>query len=383
MPHKPRLLTGDTPTGKLHLGHWVGSLENRVAMQADYDCFFILANLHAFTTRADRSQEIRQNVMDIILDYLSVGIDPKQSSIFLQSDVPAIAELTVIFSMLVRENYTKNNPTIKAEIRDKGLSDSNLLMGFLLYPVGQAADILSFCPDIVPVGEDQLPHVEKTWDIARKFNQMYCGVDSHIDDEQYVDAGGLFPIPKVKLGRVKRLVGIGKPDADGNLLKMSKSLGNAILLSDTPDEIRKKIRGMYTDPNRVRVTDPGKVEGNPLWALSDAFIKDTNWLEEKKEAYRLGQVGDKECKEKLTDAIIALTDPMRARRAEYEGNDDLIIDVLRQGTARANAVAEQTLAKAKKYIGQSFMTRDLKIHLTDEEHHFLRRLWKRLRHVWG
>ena len=282
MADKPRLLTGDTPTGKLHLGHWVGSLENRVMMQSDYDCFFIIANMHAFTTRADRSKEIRESVIEITKDYLAAGIDPNNSTIFLQTDVPAIAELTYLFSMLVTYPRLMRNPTTKSEIQDKNLGD-NYPFGFLLYPVGQAADILCFRPDVVPVGEDQEPHLELTREIARRFNQMYCGVDSHIEDNAYVEAGGLFPIPYAKLGREKRLVGTGGPDEKtGRLLKMSKSLNNAIFLSDDADTIRDKVRKMYTDPKRLKKTDPGTIENNPLWMFIDTFVSDSKWIEEKK-----------------------------------------------------------------------------------------------------
>ena len=198
MTQKPRLLTGDTPTGKLHLGHWVGSLENRLHMQKDYDCYFIIANVHAFTTRMDRPAEIHQSVLDITLDYLAAGIDPKQSTICLQSEIPAIAEMTFFFSMLIPYPRLMRNPTIKDEIRDKGLGD-NYSFGFLLYPVGQVADILVFRPEVVPVGEDQIPHLEMTREVARRFNQVYCGVDSHTEDKDYLQKGGLFPIVETKL----------------------------------------------------------------------------------------------------------------------------------------------------------------------------------------
>jgi tryptophanyl-tRNA synthetase len=226
MIKKPRLLTGDTPTGRLHLGHWVGSVENRVALQDDYDCYFIIANVHAFTTRADKPADIRQSVIDIATDYLAAGIDPARSTMFIQSEIPAIADLTFFFSMLISYPRLMRNPTIKDEIRDKGLGD-NYSFGFLLYPVGQVADILAFRPEIVPVGEDQIPHLEMTREVARKFNQIYCGVDPHTEDKDYISQGGLFPVVDVKLGRAKRLVGINGPDANGNLLKMSMILASA------------------------------------------------------------------------------------------------------------------------------------------------------------
>ena len=347
MTQKPRLLTGDTPTGKLHLGHWVGSLENRVKLQDQYDCYFIIANIHAYTTRAEKPLEIQQSVKDIMLDYLSVGIDPERSTIFLQSEIPAIAELSFLFSMLIPYPRLMRNPTIKDEIRDKGLGD-NYSCGFLLYPIGQVADILAFKPDIVPVGEDQIPHLEMSRELARKFNQVYCGVDSHTDDSAYLSEGALLPIIEPLVGRIKRLVGTGAPNEHGQLLKMSKSLNNAILLSDSPDDIKQKVMRMYTDPNRLRPTDKGTVENNPLWIFHDVFNRNTDWITQAKARYRNGQIGDVECKKQLIDVLIALTDPFRARRATYEKNMDYVMEILKQGTEKANAVAENTLLDVKK-----------------------------------
>src|SRR5204862_7057980 len=232
-------------------------------MQNEYECFFLIANKHAFTTRADRADEIRQSVIDVATDWLAVGIDPNVSTMFVQSEVPAIDELTFFFAMLLPFNRVMKNPTIKDEIRDKGLGDT-YPFGFPLYAVGQCADILAFRPAVVPVGEDQLPHLEMMREVARRFDQVYCGVDSHTDDADYVARGGLFPIVQPRLVRVKRLVGTGGPGPSGELLKMSKSLDNAIFLSDAADVVQKKVMGMYTDPGRLKATDPGKVEGNPL-----------------------------------------------------------------------------------------------------------------------
>src|SRR3990167_8488246 len=314
---KPRLLTGDTPTGCLHLGHWVGSVENRVALQKDYDCYFIIANVHAFTTRMDKPQDIHQSVLDILLDYLAVGIDPSQSTIFLQSEVAAIAALTFFFSMLIPYPRVMRNPTVKDEIRDKKLGD-NYPFGFLLYPVGQTADILAFRPEIVPVCEDQVPHIEMTREVARRFNQLYCHVDPHTEDADYLKKGGLFPIVDVKLGRSKRLVGIGAPTAEGSLLKMSKSLNNAIFLSDDPDTIKKKVMAMYTDPNRLKPTDKGTIENNPLWIFHETFNPDKQWVQEAEDRYRAGAIGDVECKKKLIEVLVALVDPIRLRRQAFE-----------------------------------------------------------------
>src|SRR5690349_6695296 len=237
-----RILTGDTPTGKLHLGHYVGSLENRLALQAnpEYDCYWLIANKHAFTTRADRPDEIRQSVIDVATDWLAVGIDPDRSTMFIQSEVPAIDELTFFFAMLLPFSRVMRNPTLKEEIRDKGLGDA-YPFGFPLYAVGQCADILAFRPALVPVGEDQLPHLEMTREVARRFDQLHCGVDPHTADADYVARGGLFPVIEPKLGRVKRLVGTGGPGPNGELLKMSKSLDNAIYLGDGPDVVQKKV----------------------------------------------------------------------------------------------------------------------------------------------
>jgi len=350
---KPRLLTGDTPTGRLHLGHWVGSLENRVAMQDDYDCFFLLANAHAFTTKVDQPKAIRDSVFEITLDYLAAGIDPTKSCVFIESDVPAIYELATWFSMLIPYPRLMRNPTIKDEIRDKKLGH-NYSMGFLWYPILQVADILAFCADVVPVGEDQVPHLELAREVARRFNQMYCGVSSHTDDAAYVKAGGIFPVFECKLGRVQRLVGLGGPSDNGQLLKMSKSLNNAILLSDDPDVIRKKVMSMYTDPNRLRASDPGTVEGNPLWVFHDTFNPDKSWVEETKEKYRAGSIGDVDCKKRLIEVLVALLEPMQARRAVYEKDKAQVLDVLRQGAEKANEVAQVTLGRVKKAVHQSF-----------------------------
>jgi tryptophanyl-tRNA synthetase len=358
-PSKPRLLTGDTPTGKLHIGHWVGSLENRLQLQGQYECYFLIANKHAFTTRADRPEEIRQSVLEIATDWLAVGIDPAQSAMVIQSEVPAIDELTFFFSMLVPFNRVMRNPTLAEEIRDKNLGDK-YPFGFPLYAVGQVADILAFRPAVVPVGEDQLPHLEMAREIARRFDQLYCGVDSHTQDKDYVQAGALFPIFEPKLGRVRRLVGTGAPGPSGQLLKMSKSLNNAIFLADDADVVRKKVMSMYTDPQRIRATDPGTVENNPLWIFQDAFNSDAAWVAEQKEAYRQGKVGDVTIKKNLVETLNALLEPIRVRRRQFEQRPDDVWDILKQGTARANEMAEQTLALAKAAMKQDYFPRELR-----------------------
>ncbi|OGT32511.1 MAG: tryptophan--tRNA ligase [Gammaproteobacteria bacterium RIFCSPHIGHO2_02_FULL_39_13] len=342
---KPRLLTGDTPTGKLHLGHWVGSLENRIQLQDDYDCYFLIANPHAFSTKAEKPQEIHDSVLDIALDYLAAGIDPKKSCVFLESSIPAIFELATYFSMIISYPRLMRNPTIKDEIRDKQLGD-HYSMGFLWYPILQVADILAFRADVVPVGEDQAAHLELTRETARKFNQLYCGVDA--------EAGGLFPIPAILLGRTKKLIGLGAPTADGNLLKMSKSLNNSILLSDDADTVRQKIMTMYTDPKRMRATDPGTVENNPLWIFHTIFNADKKWVEEAKQKYRHGQIGDVECKKKLIECIVALLEPMHKHRKELSGSKDFVLHVIREGAEKANEVANKTLCETKEFLRQIF-----------------------------
>lgn len=355
---KLRLVSGDTPTGKLHLGHWAGSLETRLALEETYDCYFIIANVHAFTTRAEHPKEIRQNTLDIALDYLSIGFNPQRSCIFIQSEVPAIAELTWFFSMLLSFPRVMRNPTIKEEIRNKNLGD-NYPFGFLLYPVGQIADILAFRPELVPVGEDQVAHLEMARECARRFNQLYCGVPAETEDKDYVAKGGLFPIIQPKLSRAKRLVGTGGPNSNGVLPKMSKSLNNAIFLSDDIDTIAKKVMGMYTDPKRLRASDPGSTENNPLWIFHEVFNNDKKWVEENAIRYRQGEIGDKACKEKLIEVLVALTQPIRERRRLYEKDPGEILKILRQGTERANELAEDTLKKVKMAMQQDFFNRQL------------------------
>lgn len=364
MTSRKRILTGDTPTGKLHLGHYVGSVENRLALQnsGEYDCYFIIANKHAFTTRAEKPDDIRASVIEIATDYLACGIDPNKSTMFIQSEVPAIDELTFFFSMLIPFNRVMRNPTLAQEIKDKELGDK-YPFGFPLYAVGQCADILAFRPELVPVGEDQIPHLELTREVARRFNQIYCNVDPHTEDKGYLKAGGILPIIEPKLGRVKRLVGLGAPGPDGNLLKMSKSLNNAIFLADDADTVQKKIMGMYTDPKRLRVSDPGETDPakNPLWAMHETFNHDTAWVDEHRDLYKNGKIGDVAIKKKLIEVINTLIEPIRSRRKQFEARPDDVLDALRTGTSKANAIAEETLAMAKKAMRQDYFGRTLSI----------------------
>jgi tryptophanyl-tRNA synthetase len=352
MAEKPRILTGDTPTGQLHLGHWVGSLENRVALQDSYDCYFLIANMHAFTTRADKPDEIRRSTLEIVKDWIACGIDPERSTFVLQTEIPAIAELTWYLAMLLPFNRVMRNPTLKTELDDKGLGD-NYSFGFPMYSVGQCADILIFRPELVPVGEDQLAHIEPCREVARRFNQIYCGVDPQTEDADYEQAGGLFPIPQGKVGRVARLIG-----TDGKL-KMSKSLNNAIFLTDEFKQIKKKLGGLYT--GRVDMNEPGDIN-NALFQYVRAFIHDEARVAELETKYAAGDnIGDGHIKVEVAEHIDKLLAPMRERRADLAGEkgDEKILQLLRVHTRKANAAAEETLYRAKQAMKLDFGPREL------------------------
>lgn len=349
---KPRILTGDTPTGQLHLGHWVGSLENRVKLIDDYECFFLIANMHAFTTRADKPDDIRRSTLDIVKDWIACGMDPERSTFVLQTEIPAIAELTWYLAMLLPFNRVMRNPTLKTELDDKGLGD-NYSFGFPMYSVGQCADILIFRPELVPVGEDQLAHIEPCREVARRFSQMYCAVDPQTEDDDYVNAGGLFPIPEGKVGRVARLIG-----TDGKL-KMSKSLNNAIFLTDTFKQIKKKLGGLYT--GRIAMDEPGDIN-NSLFQYVRAFIDDADRVAELEKKYAEGDnIGDGHIKVEVAEHIDKLLEPMRERRAGFEGEagDEKVLQILREHTQRANDAAEETLYLAKQAMRLDFGIREL------------------------
>lgn len=348
---KPRILTGDTPTGRLHLGHYVGSIESRLRLQDRYDCYFLIANMHAFTTRADKPDEIRASTIEIVKDWLACGIDPETSTLVLQTEVPAIAELTWFLAMLLPFNRVLRNPTLKTEIEDKGLGDS-YSFGFPMYAVGQCADILIFRPELVPVGEDQVAHIEPCREVARRFNQYYCGVDPKTEDDDSVGAGGLFPIPRAEVGRVGRLPGV-----DGR--KMSKSLNNAIYLSDSAKEIKKKVGQIFT--GRQSMTEPGDTT-NLLFDYVRAFIHDAGRVAELERRYSTGDnIGDGHVKAEVSEAIEAIVGPIREKRAAYDtpAGEAKILEIIRDGTRRANAVAEETLFEAKKAMRLDFGPRTL------------------------
>lgn len=323
---KKRILTGDRPTGKLHLGHFVGSLQNRVKLQDEYDQFVMVADVQALTDNFDNPQKVRDNIKELVLDYLAVGIDPSKTTIFIQSLIPEIAELTIFYLNLVTLERVLRNPTVKDEIKQKSFGQ-NIPAGFAMYPVSQAADITIINAHLVPVGEDQLPMIEQTREIVRKFNSLY---------------GQTLVEPEGKVGSVARL-----PGTDGNA-KMSKSLGNCIYLSDSKEEVTKKVMGMFTDPNRIHPTDPGKVEGNPVFIYHDAFNPNKEEVEEFKKRYREGTVGDVEVKKRLAEVLNELLEPIRTRRKGYEEKPEEIGKILKEGTEKAQAVAKETMTLVRK-----------------------------------
>jgi tryptophanyl-tRNA synthetase len=351
---KPRILTGDTPTNTgLHLGHYVGSLENRLKLQEEYDCYFLIANVHAFTTLAEKPADIRANTLGIVKDWLAVGLDPEKSTFVLQSEIPAIAELTFLFAMLIPFNKVMRNPTLKTEIETKGLGDS-YPFGFPMYAVGQCADILAFRPDLVPVGEDQEAHIEMCRDVALKFNQMYSGVGNRVPADEHHKAGGVFPVPKAKLGRIARLMGV-----DGKN-KMSKSLNNAIFLYDDAKTVQKKVNSIKTD--RPTMTSP-LPEENPLSQFLDAFLPQERAAQIKADYASGKEVMDGHIKAEVGAAINALIEPMRQRRAELEtpAGEEKVLSVIRSGINKANAVAEETLYLAKKAMKIDFAQRGVAV----------------------
>ena len=317
---KKRILTGDRPTGRLHLGHYVGSLANRVKLQDEYETFIIIADLHTLTTRPERTGELKENVRQLVLDYLSVGIDPEKATIYLQSRIPEVAELALIFGNLMTVPRLQRVPTLKDVMKD--LSIETASYGLLGYPVLQAADIMMVRADLVPVGKDQESHLEVTREIARRFNDLY---------------GQTFPEPDTLIGEVPTL-----PGTDGQT-KMSKSVGNVINLSDSEQEVESKVMSMYTDPSRVHATDPGKVEGNPVFIYLDAFGSDKSKIQEYKQSYEAGKVGDVEVKKYLAQVLNQFLDPIRAKRAEFESQPDLVEKIIEEGTKKARLKAQQTL----------------------------------------
>ncbi len=345
------ILTGDRPTGRLHIGHYVGSLRRRVELQntGDFDDIFIMiADAQALTDNYDNPKKVRDNIIEVALDYLSAGLDPKKCHIFIQSQIPELTELTFYFANLVTLSTLERNPTIKSEIKMRGFNDS-IPVGFLTYPISQTADITAFNATIVPAGEDQEPMLEQAREIVRKFNDIY---------------GDTLVEPKILLPDNKNCLRL--PGTDGKA-KMSKSLGNCIYLSDTKEEVNKKVMSMFTDPNHLKVSDPGKIEGNTVFIYLEAFVTDemfTKYLPEYKnikeleDHYQRGGLGDVKVKRFLAQVLNEVLDPIREKRKELESNIPYVYNILKEGTEYAKNVASQTLIKVKKAMKINYFDED-------------------------
>ena len=324
------ILTGDRPTGQLHLGHYVGSLRQRVQLQHDHQQFILVADLQGLTDNGSNPQKISSNILEVMADYLAVGIDPQKTTICLQSALPALAELSALYMNIVTVARVERNPTVKNEIAQKGFSRS-LPVGFLAYPISQAADITAFKAELVPVGDDQLPMIEQTNEIVHKMNSL--------------TTTPILRHCKALLSDVSRLPGI-----DGNA-KMSKSLGNTLTLSASEEEIHRAVSAMYTDPNHLRVADPGQVEGNVVFTYLDAFHADKAFVAEMKAHYRRGGLGDRQCKNALETCLQELLAPIRERRATYIQDKGMLLTLLRRGSERAHELTQRTLHEVKRGLG--------------------------------
>lgn len=324
------ILTGDRPTGQLHLGHYVGSLRQRVLLQHDHQQFILVADLQGLTDNGSNPQKISSNILEVMADYLAVGIDPQKTTICLQSALPALAELSALYMNIVTVARVERNPTVKNEIAQKGFSRS-LPVGFLAYPISQAADITAFKAELVPVGDDQLPMIEQTNEIVHKMNSL--------------TTTPILQHCKALLSDVSRLPGI-----DGNA-KMSKSLGNTLTLSASEEEIHRAVSAMYTDPNHLRVADPGQTEGNVVFTYLDAFHADKAFVAEMKAHYRRGGLGDRQCKNALETCLQELLAPIRERRATYIQDKGMLLALLRRGSERAHELTQRTLHEVKRWLG--------------------------------
>jgi tryptophanyl-tRNA synthetase len=320
-----RILTGDRPTGPLHLGHYVGSLQNRVRLQNEYDTYVLIADIQALTDNFEHPENLAANVFEVALDYLAVGLDPEKVKIVVQSMVPELSELTTYFMNLVTVATLERNPTVKEEIKQRNFV-KGVPVGFWSYPISQAADITIFKADLVPVGEDQLPMIEQAREIVRRFNRLYAKV---------------LVEPKAMLGSVARL-----PGTDGGA-KMSKSLGNCVYLGDPPDMVRKRVMSMFTDPTRIHPTDPGHVEGNPVFTYHDVFNPNKGEVDDLKERYRKGTVGDVEVKQRLYDALINFLAPIRERRMQYAANPKRVYEIIIEGTRKGRTLAQATMDEVR------------------------------------
>ena len=327
---KQIILTGDRPTGKLHLGHYVGSLISRVKLQSSYEQYVMIADWQALTDNAQNPSKIRDSIFEVLLDYLSVGIDPTETTIFIQSRIPELAELTMYFLNLVTIARLGRNPTIKEEMKQKGFDDQSSPAGFFMYPVSQASDITAFMANIVPVGEDQLPVLEQTNELVRKFNSLYGNVLCEV---------------KPLLSNVTRLPGLKGKE------KMSKSLNNCIYLSDGEDTLKEKVMQIYTDSNHIKITDKGNVEGNIVFSYLDAFHNDENEIAKLKEHYTIGGLGDIKIKKLLFEVLNNLLIPIRTRRKELENNKDYLYEILNNGSNKAREKVKLTMHEVRKAIG--------------------------------
>jgi tryptophanyl-tRNA synthetase len=339
MTEKSVLLTGDRPTGKLHIGHYVGSLKNRVAMQnsGEYDPYIMIADKQAFTDNARDPEKIHNSLLEVALDYLAVGIDPAKSTIFVQTAVPELSELTEYFLNLVSIARLQRNPTVKAEIQQKGFGES-IPAGFFVYPVSQAADIALFKGSVVPVGDDQEPMLEQTRELIRSFNHYYGN-----GQDILVEPQGVFP-PKGQ-GRI--------PGLDGNA-KMSKSLNNAIYISDDEDTLWTKVKSMYTDPTHIKVEDPGHIEGNMVFTYLDIFDQDTATVADLKNQYQAGGLGDMKIKKYLFEVLNQEFAPMRERRAQYAADRGQVMQMLADGSAKARQTAQATMTEVRAAMGINY-----------------------------
>ncbi len=358
---KDIILTGDRPTGRLHLGHYLGSLKNRVKLQEEYDyekMHIMIADSQALTDNFENPEKIRENLIEVALDYLSVGIDPEKVNIFVQSEVKALTELTFYFLNLVTLSRLERNPTVKSEIKLRNFENS-LPAGFLIYPVSQAADILLFDANVIPVGEDQEPMLEQTREIARSFNNIY--------GEVFREAKAILPENK----QARRMPGI-----DGQS-KMSKSLGNAIYLADDKNTVKKKVMSMYTDPSHINIDDPGKVEGNIVFTYLDVFAESSHFekyltdyknLDEMKEHYKKGGLGDVKCKKFLIKVLEEELEPIREKRAYYENNLNEVFDILKEGSKLASEIGDRKIKEVKEHMGIDYFRSDVLLEKIKEKY---------------
>ena len=338
---KKVILTGDRPTGKLHIGHYVGSLKKRVELQnsGEYETFIMIADTQALTDNAKNPEKVRNNVLQVALDYLAAGIDPSKTTIFVQSQIPQLPELAMYYANLVSISRLERNPTVKTEIKQKNFGEG-VPSGFVFYPISQAADITAFKATHVPVGEDQMPMIELTREISRAFNQTYkTDTDMLVKTDTLIEPEAILS----KEGVERRLPGINGMDA-----KMSKSLNNGIYLADSFEEMREKVMKMYTDPEHIRVEDPGKIEGNVVFAYLDIFTEDKEKVAEMKTNYQKGGLGDVAVKKYLIEEMDKILKPIREKRAELEKNPEIIYEILRKGSLKAEKIAAQTLKEVKQ-----------------------------------